>query len=172
MKMLTFITKTDFKDESLSLVKTFFEKWKIENTIATYSATQATGYHGSMLPVGIDMAKAKPADYEGIVLIDGKGIESSRIYEYRPLLDMVTMFNNANKYIIAFDNAIKVVARANIIANKRVSAYDTELKRLVLLFHGIPVEEPIVRFNNLITLGNSKLIENQMVNILKYIGVA
>ena len=107
------------------------------------------------------------------MLVDGNGIETYKIYEYRPLLDLVMKFNDSRKHIIAVGNAVKVLAKANIVKGKSVAMPDdNEIKRLVLLFHGVPSSEDLSIADNLVTVKDSEYLEESMGKILAHLGVS
>ncbi len=171
MRFLIFIPPRDFKDESVSIVKLFFDKWGIDYKITSYTTNDCKGSHGALYKPNIHTSKVSPTEYDGIMLIDGEGIEHYKLYDFRPLLDLITKFNNSKRYIIAVNNAVKIPARANIIRGRRVSVEDKETLRLVNLFHGVPASDPFVLSENLITIGRSGDIEGSMQKILEHIGV-
>ncbi|MGC8669703.1 MAG: DJ-1/PfpI family protein [Candidatus Micrarchaeia archaeon] len=173
MRLFVFITPKDFKDETLSSLKMFFDKWGIEEKVGSYTSNDCIGYHGAVCKPEINASKVSALDFDGIVIVDGTGIDSYRLYEYRPLLDLIMKFNDSRKYIIAIGNATKVLARANVINGKPISIpNDEEIKRLVLLFHGVPSEESLSIADNLITIRDSESIENSIGKILSHLGVS
>jgi putative intracellular protease/amidase len=172
MKFAIFIAPKDFKDETVSMLKTMFDKWGIEYSIASYANKDCVGYHGAVYKPDMNAAKISPNDFDGILLVDGKGFEDYRLFEYRPLLDTLIIFNERGKYIGAINNSIKAVARANIIKNKKVAMpQDEEMRRLILLFHGIPSEENIEISGNLVTIKNSTALEVPLRTLLQSLGV-
>ncbi|MGC8495647.1 MAG: DJ-1/PfpI family protein [Candidatus Micrarchaeia archaeon] len=173
MRLLVFVTPKDFRDETVSILKVFFNKWGVDYKIGSYSSNDCVGYHGAVYKPEVNANKISTLDFDGIVLVDGKGIESYRIYEYRPLLDLVTKFNDTRKPVIALGNATKILARANIINGKRISIpKDDEIRRLVILFHGIPSDEKVELADNLVTAGDTTELEEHMNRILSHLGVS
>ncbi len=172
MKFAIFIAPKDFRDETVAMLKTFFDKWGIQYSIASYANKECVGYHGAIYKPDLNAARISPMDFDGIVLVDGKGFDDYRLFEYRPLLDTITLFNERGKYIGAISNSIKAVARANVIKDKKVSMpQDEETKRLIMLFHGIPSEENIEVAKNIITIRASSGLEIPLGEMLKHIGV-
>ncbi|MGC8478394.1 MAG: DJ-1/PfpI family protein [Candidatus Micrarchaeia archaeon] len=172
MKLLVFIAPNDFKDESLDMVKMFLERWKVDNVLTSYSKKDCVGYHGAVYTPQVNTNKVDPSEYDGILLVDGKGIETYKLYEFRPLLDLVTQFNNSGKLICSIGNATKIVARANIIKGRKIAKpEDEETKRMVLLFHGVPADESVAISDNIITVSSSDGLENGMTSLLERIGV-
>ncbi len=172
MKFLIFIAPKDFKDETLSMVKMLFGRWGISYDVSSYSTKECIGYHGSRSMPDVNAGKANPSDYNGIFIVDGVGIDSYKLFEFRPLLDLVMQFNNAGKYVCAVDNAVKIPARANIIKNKSIAtAGNDELKRLILLFHGVPTANQIEISSNVVTIKDSRNIEESLDLLIEKLGV-
>ncbi len=172
MKLLVFIAPNDFRDESLALMRLFFEKWGVEYSITSYSKKECRGFHGSACTPDVNTNTVNTRDFDGIVIIDGKGIESYLLHEYRPLLDLVYEMNRQNKHIIAVGNAIRVVARANIIKGKRVSEpNDEETRKQIILFHGIPTSSEVEAEGNLCTIRDPRKLELTIPSMLQGLGV-
>ncbi len=172
MTLLVFLPPSDFRDETIATVKLFLDKWGVEYRLASYGNKDCTGSHGAVYKQQASMSKLRLSDFSGILLIDGKGVETYKLYEYRPLLDTILQANNERKLIAAIGNSIKVLARANIINGKKVSVpQDDETKRLVLLFHGVPSENEIEVADNIITIRGSSRMEAPMQTFLERLGV-
>ncbi len=171
MRFLIFIPPKDFKDESVSLVKLFFDKWGVRYDISSYTSKVCVGTHGARYEPAVHTSKVFTGDYDGLVLIDGNGIDFYKLYDYRPLLDLVLKFEESKKYIIGIDNAVKVPARANVVRGKLVSANDRETQRLVTLFHGTVSDKTHEIAGNLITIRSYGDVESSMQKILEHIGV-
>ncbi|MFI5412320.1 MAG: DJ-1/PfpI family protein [Candidatus Micrarchaeales archaeon] len=172
MKFLVFIAPNNFKDETVSMIKNFFNKWGVEYQITSYSNKDCVGYHGVVIKPDVNAGKVSASDYDGIILVDGNGMEEYKLFEYRPLLDTVMLFNEKGKLIVAINNSIKVTARANIIKDKKIATPELdELKRLVLLFHGIPSENGMEISGNIVTIKESRGLEVPLQEMLQHIGV-
>lgn len=173
MKLLIFITPREFRDESLSTVRLFLDKWNVGYSISSYSNKDCVGSHGAVCRPDMNTGKAQAEDFDGVVLIDGKGIEAYKIYDFRPLLDLLTRFNDRKKPIIAIENSIKIPARANIIKGRKVATPDDqEAKRLVVLFHGVPTDGAVEVSDNLISIRSHQELEGAMQAVLGRLGVA
>ncbi|MCL4411610.1 DJ-1/PfpI family protein [Candidatus Marsarchaeota archaeon] len=172
MTFLVFLPPKDFRDETLNMVKLFFDRWRVPYKITSYSKGTCIGRHGETVKPDINTGMVSAQDYDGIVLVDGAGIDSYKLYEFRPLLDLMMQFDAAKKYIAAIDNSVKIVARANIIKGKGISTpSDEETKRLVVLFHGVPTENEVEFASNIITIRNGSGVERGMDEMLSRIGV-
>ncbi len=163
---LVFLPYKDFKDETLSTIRLFFDRWKVPYSITSYKAL-CTGYHGATCKADILTGKASVQDFGSLMLLDGKGIDSLLLYEYRPLLDMVILFSKASKPIFAIGNAIKIAARANIVKGKQVSLpSDENAKVLVQQFMATLSAKPLEKSDNLYTIGNSDMLSEVIDGIL------
>ncbi len=167
MKFLIFIAPKDFKDETVSTLQLFLNKFDVEYLITSYSTKKCTGIHGVIYKPQINTNLVDVSRFDGIIISDGLGLEIYKLYEFRPFLDLLLKFNRINKYIIAIDNAVKILAKANIIRNKKISVDENnrELKNFVLLFHGIVSNKDIEIDKNIITIKNSDNIEEPLLKM-------
>ncbi|MGC8652133.1 MAG: DJ-1/PfpI family protein [Candidatus Micrarchaeia archaeon] len=173
MRLFVFVTPRDFRDETVSRLGLFFGKWGIEYKIGSYTSNDCVGFHGAVYKPEVNAAKITALDFDGIVIVDGHGIETYKMYEYRPLLDLIMKFNDARKHIIAVGNAIKVLAKANVVNGKRVTVPgDEEARRLVVLFHGVVADENISIADNLVTIRDADDIDEVMGKLLSHLGVS
>jgi len=170
---LIFITPHEFRDESLSTVRLFLDKWDVGYSISSYSNKDCVGSHGAICKPDINTGRARAEDFDGAVLIDGKGIDAYKIYDFRPLLDLMLRFNEMKKPIIAIENSVMIPARANIIKGRKISAPDDqEAKRTVALFHGLLSENNLEISENIISIRDHRDLEMPMQTILKHLGIA
>ena len=170
MRIAIFIPQKDFKDESLSLVKLIFDKWGVSYKIACYGKG-GIGTHGALVKADMRPEDIKTDTFDGIVFIDGKGIDDQKVYDYRPLLDIVGHFNDADKYLVAIGNAAKIPCRANIVKAKKIAVGDEETARLARLFYGIPTRNPVEGMGNLITIRDSRSVEDNVDDWLRYLSL-
>lgn len=173
MEYLIFIPPRDFRDETLKYSKLFLDKWGVRFKVSSYTNKGCSGLHGDTVKPDVNTNLIDVNDYDGILLIDGKGVDDYKLPDFRPLLDTVTLFNNQNKKIIAFGNAISIVARANIIRDKRISVPTDypDVVRYVKLFHGIPHASDLEMSGNIITMSDPKKINDLFDKVLTYVGV-
>lgn len=172
MRFLVFIPPKDFKDESLSMVRLFFSKWGVDNKLTSYSSKECIGSHGAVVVADVNTSKVSASEYDGIVLIDGAGNDDYKLYDYRPLLDLILNFDNSQKYIIGIGNSIKIPSRANVVRGKKIATSDKEAARLATLFHGALTNSEFELAGNLITIRSSSDIEDTMQKVLEHMGVA
>lgn len=172
MKFLIFIPPNDFRDESLSTIRMFFDRWNVGYQVTSYSVKECIGMHGASCMPDINTNKVETSGYDGIIFIDGAGVDTYKLPEFRPLLDVILKFNNGNKYIGAVGNSVKVLAKANIIKGKKLAVPDdAEVKKVVQLFHGVPSDKSMEIDGNIITIRDSKALEESLNPILEHLGV-
>lgn len=171
MKVAVLIAPKNFKDESVSRAKTMLEKWGVEPVISSYSTHDCVGYHGATYPVGLNAAKVRSDDFDALLLMDGPGVDSYKLYDFRTLLDLVKAFSMKGKPVAAIGNAVKIVARANVINGVKVSVpNDRESMRLAVLFKGVVSEKPMESDKNIMTLSNSDGVEQFLGMMLEKMG--
>ncbi len=172
MRFLVFLAPSGFRDESFRMLELFFNKWGIERQVTSYTKTGCTGDHGSVCKPDIHTSKVSTFGYDGLLMVDGPGIEKYKLYEYRPLLDLAYSFYNNGKFVWAIGNAIKIAARANIVKGKRVSTpQDQDVRSAVLMFHGIPSSAQSEVQERLCTIGSPSDLETAIPEVFLRLGV-
>ncbi|MEM3841215.1 MAG: DJ-1/PfpI family protein [Candidatus Micrarchaeaceae archaeon] len=172
MKYLLFVPPKNFRDESLKTVRLLFDRWKIGYSISSYTKSGVgTGAHGATAKIDINTNKANPEEYDGIILLDGSGIEEYKIYDFRPLLDLVNLFIRLNKRVVSIGNSAKILAKANVIKGLSISApKDPSVRNMIEMFHGSPSDKGMEISGNIITMNGSEL-EYSIQKFLEHIGV-
>jgi putative intracellular protease/amidase len=171
MRFLVYVPQ-GFTDENFSMVKLFLSKWGISYDTSSYPGGNSGGLHGAVCNVDIRTGYVNWADYLGIIIVDGLGIDAERLFDYRPILDLMVQLNNSGKVILAINNGVKVVARANIVTGKKISVMgDKGSFDLVRLFRGVPSAEPIEIAGNIITIHSDHdgELEGPMKKAMEYI---
>lgn len=172
MRCLVFIAPREFRDETLSTVQMFFSKWGIEGITTSYSDKECSGSHGSVCRPGINAAKVTSQGYDSLLITDGTGIETYKLYDYRPLLDMIFNFHHDRKPICAIGNGVKALARANVIKDRKIAVpNDQSTKSLVLLFRGLPSQEEMEMQDNICTIRDASVLESAMPRWISSLGV-
>lgn len=172
MKVAIVIAPRDFKDETLATLRLLLKKWDVDVTVSSYTSSECVGYHGATCKPDINTAKVRPQDYDVLILADGVGVEKYKLYDFRPLLDLVKMFYDNKKMIVGISNGIKIIARANIVANKKMSLpEEEETKRMVQLYKGVPSEETVETDANIMTLGDTDKVPDLVNVLLEKMGV-
>ncbi len=172
MHMLIFLPPTDFHDESLSMLRLFFDRWEIKYSITSYTSKQCTGKHGATVKPDIHTAAVDSTQYDGIVFIDGDSIDSAKLYDFRPLLDLTMLFDRNGKQIWAIGNSVKILARANVIKGKKVAVpKNEESVRLVSLFHGEPSSSEFEISGNIVTINPGANMESSINSIFEKLNI-
>ncbi len=173
MELVLVIPPNEFKDETVSQLCNTLEKWKVNYSIASTSLNSAIGSHGAIIQPKIKISDISTEDYDGIVLLNGVGVEEYKLYDLRALIDLIKHFNDSKKLIAGIGNGLKIVARANIISNKNIcSLKDSETIRYVKLFKGIITENEVEHNENLITASNSDKVNEFSKIIVNALGLS
>ena len=172
MRIALVIAPRGFKDESLATAREMLKKWGVEAVVASFTSGECTGYHGAALMPDINVGRVDPANFDGILLVDGPGVDQYKLYDVRPLLDVIKIFSGCKKVVAGMGNAVKIIARANIVANTRLSVpRDDETKRLVELYKGVPSQKPVEFDNNILTANDPDQAYQFVDVLLEKLGV-
>ena len=165
------IPPKDFRDESVSSAKGMLEKWGVKVVLASYSTKECVGSHGAVYSRFLNAGHIKGNDFDAIILVDGPGVDSYKLYDFRPLLEVVSSFANRGKIIAGIDNAIKIIARSNVISEIKVAApKDPFTRDLIRLYHGKASENYLEDQKNIITLSDPERIGHLSDLLLKRLG--
>ena len=171
MRVALVIAPRGFKDESVAAARELFKKWGIETVIASFTSGECTGYHGATCKPDMNVGRIDAAQFDAILLIDGPGVDQYKLYDVRPLLDIVKIFSNNKKLIAGMNNAVKIIARANVIANTRLAVpEEDDAVRLVELYKGLPSNKPIEFDNNVLTTNDPSQAYQFMDLLLEKLG--
>lgn len=138
MKVALLIAPRDFKDETVSRLKLLSGKMDIELKIAGMSLKPCTGYHGAVVKPEVEARELEPSVYDALLIGDGPGVESQKLFEHRPLLDLVKAFHDSNKIIGGIGNGIKVISKSNSIKDAKIARTEGDTEKMVKLYRGIP----------------------------------
>ena len=107
-----------------------------------------------------------------VVLADGPGVEQFKLYDLRQLHDLLMMFIQSNKLVAGVGNAIKIIARTNMIQNMKIAnTKDQDTNHLVKLFKGVITNSALESDKNIVTLGDSELIYEFADTIVSKLGI-
>ncbi len=125
------------------------------------SEKECVGSHGATRKVDGRADEFEPAFTNAIVLVDGEGVDSYRLYENRDILDRIRNAYENKKIIGAIGNAMKIVAKSNIVKDVNLARIeDAEAKRLIGLYKGNITDSSLVQSKGIITAtDNSSIIE-------------
>ncbi|MFP3215037.1 MAG: DJ-1/PfpI family protein, partial [Candidatus Micrarchaeota archaeon] len=84
----------------------------------------------------------------------------------------VKRFHDSNKIVGAIGNAIKIIARANVIMNTKISApVDEETQRLIRIYYGVNSPMEVEFDKNILTARNPENAEAFAQLLLEKLGV-
>ncbi len=152
MKAAIVIPPKEFKDESLSRIMLMLGKWNLETALTSYTKTECVGSHGAVYRPDINTARVDPSDYDAIILLDGNGVDSYRLFEFRPLLDLVSRFSKSGKVVFGIGNAVKIMACAGVIDERKVAAIeDEDTRKMIRVNRGTISNKSVEADQNIIT---------------------
>ena len=166
------IPPKNFKDETLSMLDLLLSKKDIKKVVASVSIKECTGYHGAVVRPDITFKELDPSRASALILADGPGVDSFKLYDYRPLLDIVKSFYDSKKMVVVIGNGIKIAARANVIRDTKVANVGKEEDNLVRLYRGVPTKSNLVLDKNVMTLSDSSRIGELVVRLSEALGTA
>ncbi|MDE1823953.1 MAG: DJ-1/PfpI family protein [Candidatus Micrarchaeota archaeon] len=171
MKVALLVAPKQFRDESVSHSLPMLEKWGVSPTLVSYSTHDCVGYRGAVYKVGLNGGKLHPDDFDAIILVDGPGVDTYKLYDFRPLLDIMKLFAQKGKLIATVGNAVKIIARANIITGVKIATpRDEESRRLVVLYRGVESDKHLELDKNIMTLNDGEKIEEMTDMLLGKLG--
>ncbi len=159
MKVAMLIAPRDFKDETLSSLQLLLGKKDIEAKLVSFTMKPCTGYHGAVVKPQAEARELEPGAYDALLVLDGPGVDSFKLYEHRPLLDLIKTFHDSNRVVVGIGNGIKALAKANVIKETKVAKTEEETGKLVTLYKGIKTEDPVVFDRNVLTVSGSENIQ-------------
>ncbi len=173
MKVSIIVAPQDFRDETLSQALLFLDKKGIQHEILSLAGKECKGYHGASVKQDGKADEFEPVYSDAILLVDGPGVESSRLYENRQLLDRLKIAKENKKPIAAVGNAIKILAKANIIKDTKIAGVeDEDAKRLISLYKGVLSDSALVNDKGIITASDYSQISELVSAIADALGVS
>lgn len=171
MKAAIVIAPKEFRDETVARAKMMFQKWGVTPVIVGLVPRECVGSHGAVYMPDINLNKLRAADFDAIFLVDGAGVDAYKLYELTPLLDLLREFNENGKIIAGVGNAMKVIARSNIVAGKKISVpKDPEIDRFVRLYKGVVSQEDMEWGTNIMSLKDYTKTDEFVGRILDKLG--
>ncbi len=156
MKVAIIVPPKNFSDETLSKLLLVLHKWNIDVTLSSYTTSQCIGLHGAIYTPDVNTAKLNPLDYSALLLVDGPGVDSYRLQDFKPLIDLTKLFIKENKIIGAFGNSVKIFIRANGFTPGKISAQESaEVRSFAATSRYVVTDKGVEVYKNLITATNS-----------------
>ncbi len=157
MNVAIIIPPSDFRDETVSSAVSLLGKWGVNCLISSTTIGECVGYHGAIFRSSLLFNEVTTENFDGILVPDGPGVESYKLYDERRLLDVIKHFNDKKKPLACVGNAIKILARANVISNVKIAnVKDKETARLVGLFRGVMTANDLEAQGNIITFSGGE----------------
>jgi putative intracellular protease/amidase len=166
------IPPRNFRDETLSLLDLLLAKKDMKKVVASVNLRDCTGYHGASVKPDTTFNELDPARQSAIILADGPGVDSFKLYDYRPLLDIVKQFHDGGKMVVCIGNGIKIAARANILKETKVATINKEADDRVRLYRGVPTKEYLVLDKNVLTLSDPGKVDELVMRLSQALGTA
>src|SRR5271157_1338786 len=107
-KVAVIISPRNFRDETLSLLDLLLAKKDIKKVVASVNPKDCTGYNGAVVKPDLTFKDLDPVLMSAIIIADGPGVDAFKMYDYRPLLDIVKSFQDNHKIVVGIGNGIKV----------------------------------------------------------------
>lgn len=171
MKVVIVIPPKDFRDETVSHAKMMMEKWGVTPVIASYTAKECVGYHGAVYKPDINASRIEPSEYDALLLVNGVGVEGYKLYEFRPLLDLVKGFVSNKKIVAAIGNSVKIITKSNVITDAAIaSPDDDEIKRNIRIYRGTESESEVEFDKNLLTAKGDSNTDQFIDTLLEKLG--
>ncbi|MCL5427992.1 MAG: DJ-1/PfpI family protein [Candidatus Marsarchaeota archaeon] len=172
MNIAIMVPPRDFRDETVSTAIRLLEKWGVTTLVASGSLGDCEGYHGARLKSVVLMQEVTTENFAGIFLSDGPGVDEFKLYDARHLLDVIKHFNDKGLPIACVGNAVKILARANVISKVRIARVDdSETKRLAGLFRGVMTDNGFEAQENILTAGDNEHVVEVIDAMLDRLGV-
>jgi putative intracellular protease/amidase len=172
VKVAIIIPPRNFRDETVSLLGLLLAKKDMAKVVASVNSKDCLGAHGAVVKPDATFAELDPVRMSAIILADGSGVDSFRLYEYRPLLDIVKAFHENNKLVVGIGNGIKIAAKANVLREAKVANTEKETESLVTLYRGVPAKANLVLDKNVLTLSDSSKIDELVMRLAEALGTA
>lgn len=172
MKIAIIIPPKNFSDETLSTLLLILHKWNIEVTLSSYTTSQCVGVHGAVYKSDVNTAKLNHSDYSALLFVDGPGVDSYRLQEFKPLIELTKLFIKDNKIIGAVGNSVKIFIRANgFIPGKISSQNSSDLRSFATTSRYVVTDKNVEVYKNLITAKGSENTIEFVNELLVKLGV-
>jgi len=158
--VLLVIAPERFRDEEFAEPKRALEDAGHRVSVASTRAGTATGMLGARVAVDLTLAQAKPADYDGLVIVGGAG-SPAHLWDCAPLAALAKSLHAAGKPVGAICLSPPVLARAGILAGKRATTYPADRAVVELKRGGATyVEDAVVQDGTVVTASGPEAAAN------------
>jgi len=152
-KILMVIAPSNFRDEELFHPKEVFENAGVKVTIASLKKGEIIGSLGGKVIAEIPLDEIYSEAYDAIVFIGGGG--ASIYFENEIAQNLAKEFNKKGKVVSAICIAPSILANANLLEGKKVTAFPSEQQNLESK-GAIFTNEPVTIDGKIITANGPK----------------
>ena len=164
------IVPPNFKDETVSALGLLLAKNGMIEEVSGFSSKECKGCHGATVKPEKTLADVDPANVSALIMVDGPGLDALRLYDYRPLLNLLRAFSERNRLIAGIGNGIKAIARANVLRDATGARVEEDVDNLVRLYHGKVTDDYHVFDKNILTLSNSDKVGELVARMATELG--
>ena len=148
--ILMVVAPTHFRDEEYREPRRIFEDAGATVKVASKGVTEASGSYGLKAAVDLDIYEASANDYDAVVFIGGQG--SAIYFNDQKVLELAENFYNQGRVTGAICIAPSILATAQLLEGKRVTAFGSEEAHLtekgaIYTGEGVTVDGKIVTAN-------------------------
>ncbi|MBU6391981.1 MAG: DJ-1/PfpI family protein [Planctomycetota bacterium] len=147
-KAVMIIARSNFRDEELLKPKEVLEKNGVTVTVASSSLKETTGMLGAKVKPDILFTNINVSEYDAVIFVGGSG--ATEYWDNPTAHKIANDANNAKKIVGAICIAPVTLAKAGLLANKKVTTYPStvsDIKSAGAKYSGADVE----RDGNIIT---------------------
>lgn len=149
-KILFIIAQEGFRDEELFIPKSICETAGIKTVVASLTTNEAHGKLGAKIKPDLSVKDVSVDDYELCVVVGGPG--APVLGDNPDVLEKLRAFQARGKKMAAICYGPTVLAKADLLRGKRVSAYQDEFSTPILQQAGaILSAEAVVWDGDLVT---------------------
>ncbi len=150
-RVLVVVAPYDFNDKQLVIITSMLLKANIEVMIVNSTGQATKGERGSVITPHGDFYHVDSKSFQGIIFIGGTG--AAAYITNRRALQLAKEFFEAGKPVGAIGLSPTILAHAQIIRGKRVTARPTE--RDVMSMYGQYTGAPVETDGNIITASST-----------------
>lgn len=167
-KILYVIAPSNFRDEEYLHPKQMLEKAGHKVATASVSSSKCTGMLGAEVKPDILIKNARESAYDALIIAGGSG--STVLWDNPELLALVKSFHSSNKLVSALCLGTSVLARATIMAGKKMTGWPPEAKDEADKVGAVYTGENVTIDGNIITAIGPKAVEEFASIIVEKLG--
>ena len=167
-KILYIIAPKNFRDEEYLHPKQVLESAGHKVVTASVSSSMCYGMLGTEVKPDILIKNARESVYDALIIAGGSG--STTLWDNPALLSLVKSFHNSNKIVSAICLGTSVLARATIMAGRKMTGWPPDAKDEALKAKAIYTGENVTIDGNIITAIGPKAVEEFASIIIAKLG--